>query len=265
RVGRGDQISVWDDLWISRNEADIVPNQDNNENIKLVSDLIDSTNRSWKTEVVRDTFRMDVAEKILQIPLAEIAHEDFQYGGSHGISSRPLSTSNSSGLWWKLNALDVVMKKKITVIFFNNALQQLRFGTRTNEQIRLFYCGLWLIWFRRNQFLYERRYMTGTEIVRKIWNYIAELEAINKKKLKLHSTRNIQHVYRRGRVTLHFDTAFDCQSSRSATGLIVWNEEGGILASQAVIHSDIANPFTTEAYAGLQAVKLGISMGLNKM
>ncbi|MBA0556744.1 hypothetical protein Golob_026821, partial [Gossypium lobatum] len=107
--------------------------------------------------------------------------------------------------------------------------------------------------------------MTGTEIVRKIWNYIAELEAINKKKLTLHSTRNIQHVYRRGRVTVHFDTAFDCQSSRSATGLIVWNEEGGILASQAVIHSDIANPFTTEAYAGLQAEKLGISMGLNKM
>ncbi|MBA0819079.1 hypothetical protein Gohar_000027 [Gossypium harknessii] len=43
-------------------------------------------------------------------------------------------------------------------------------------------------------------------------------------------------------------------------------ERGGeILASQTAIHSEIANPSTTEAYAGLQAVKLGISMGLNKM
>ncbi|MBA0766100.1 hypothetical protein Gotri_015175, partial [Gossypium trilobum] len=101
-------------------------------------------------------------------------------------------------------------------------------------------------------------------IARKIWNYIAELEAINEKKLTLHSIGNIQQVYRRGRVTVYFDAAFDRQSSRSATGLIVWNEEE-ILASQTTIHSEIANPFTTEAYAGLQAVKLGISMGLNKM
>ncbi|MBA0876147.1 hypothetical protein Goshw_006430, partial [Gossypium schwendimanii] len=171
-VGRGDQIYVWDNLWISGNVADRVPNQENNENIKLVSDLIESTNRSWETEVVRDTFRMDVVEKILQIPLVEKAHEDFQYRGSHGISSLPLSISNSSGLWWKLKSLDVVMKKKIAVIFFNSALQQLRFGTRTNEQIRLVCCGLWLIWFNRNKFLYERRYMSGTKIARKIRSYI---------------------------------------------------------------------------------------------
>ncbi|MBA0547808.1 hypothetical protein Golob_018950, partial [Gossypium lobatum] len=47
--------------------------------------------------------------------------------------------------------------------------------------------------------------------------------------------------------------------------IIVWNEEGEILATQAVIHSNIANPFTTEAYAGLQAIKLGIRLGVNKI
>ncbi|MBA0638750.1 hypothetical protein Godav_025627, partial [Gossypium davidsonii] len=70
---------------------------------------------------------------------------------------------------------------------------------------------------------------------------------------------------RRGRVTVHFDGAFDCQSSKSAIGLILRNEEGEILASKAVIHSHIVTPFTAEAYAGLQAVKLGIFMGLNKI
>ncbi|MBA0616249.1 hypothetical protein Godav_016312, partial [Gossypium davidsonii] len=43
------------------------------------------------------------------------------------------------------------------------------------------------------------------------------------------------------------------------------NEEGEILATQAVIHSNIANPFTTKAYAGLQAIKLGIRLGVNKI
>ncbi|MBA0778206.1 hypothetical protein Gotri_006100, partial [Gossypium trilobum] len=84
-------------------------------------------------------------------------------------------------------------------------------------------------------------------------------------KLTLHSTGNIQQVFKRGRATVHFNAAFDRQSFRSASGLIIWNEEGEILATQAVIHSGIANPFTIEAYAGLQAVKLGISLGVNKI
>ncbi|MBA0634704.1 hypothetical protein Godav_028882 [Gossypium davidsonii] len=40
-----------------------------------------------------------------------------------------------------------------------------------------------------------------------------------------------------------FDAAFDRQTYRSASGLIVWNEEGEILASQAVHHSNVENPF----------------------
>ncbi|KAA3468407.1 Ribonuclease H-like superfamily protein [Gossypium australe] len=78
RVGKGDKISIWNDLWISGNEADRVPNQVNNEYIKLVSDLIDANNRRWKLELIRNTFARDTAEKILQIPLAELAHEDLQ-------------------------------------------------------------------------------------------------------------------------------------------------------------------------------------------
>ncbi|MFQ6654705.1 hypothetical protein Gotur_025582, partial [Gossypium turneri] len=78
RVGRGDQISIWTDSWIPGNEADIIPIQDRNDNIKLVSDLIDSDSRSWKIELIRNTFQPVIAEKILQIPLAETVQEDFQ-------------------------------------------------------------------------------------------------------------------------------------------------------------------------------------------
>ncbi|KAH1031001.1 hypothetical protein J1N35_043175 [Gossypium stocksii] len=78
RVGRGDQISVWDDLWILGNEADRLRDHVHNGNIQLVSDLIEDSNRAWKSTVIFCIFKADVARKILQIPLAEIVHEDFK-------------------------------------------------------------------------------------------------------------------------------------------------------------------------------------------
>ncbi|KAA3480252.1 reverse transcriptase [Gossypium australe] len=78
RVGTGSKISIWNDLWISGKETDRIPNQANNVNIELVSDLIDATSRKWKSEVIRDTFASNIAEKIMQIPLSEIAHEDLE-------------------------------------------------------------------------------------------------------------------------------------------------------------------------------------------
>ncbi|XP_052886984.1 uncharacterized protein LOC128295445 [Gossypium arboreum] len=70
-------------------------------------------------------------------------------------------------------------------------------------------------------------------------------------------------IERRLSVAIYFDAAFDQQLSRSVSGLVVRNEEGEILASKSVIHSNIATPFAAEAHAGLQALLLGISMGFN--
>ncbi|MBA0819392.1 hypothetical protein Gohar_003672, partial [Gossypium harknessii] len=38
---------------------------------------------------------------------------------------------------------------------------------------------------------------------------------------------------------------------------------GEILALKTVLHSDVASPFAAEAHSGLQAMRLGISMGFN--
>ncbi|KAA3477549.1 reverse transcriptase [Gossypium australe] len=65
RVGKGDRISVWTDLWVSGNEEDKIQNQSSNENIELVSDLIDEENRTWKTELIVNTFHPDIARKIM--------------------------------------------------------------------------------------------------------------------------------------------------------------------------------------------------------
>ena len=100
------------------------------------------------------------------------------------------------------------------------------FGQGNEEQLRLFCCGLWYIF---------------------------------------HTSDCYQQVFKRGWATVHFDAAFDSQTFRSASGLIVWNGEGEILASLAVLHSNIEDSFTAEAHAGLQAITLGINLGINKM
>ncbi|KAA3477260.1 reverse transcriptase [Gossypium australe] len=78
RIGTGDHISIWGDLWIPGAENDRLQDETTNEDIKLVSDLIDANNRKWKSDLVLSTFNEDTAKKILQIPLSETIYEDFQ-------------------------------------------------------------------------------------------------------------------------------------------------------------------------------------------
>ncbi|KAK5818274.1 hypothetical protein PVK06_023208 [Gossypium arboreum] len=53
-------------------------NNNNNDDIRLVSDLINETDKTWKTDMINNTFYPDVARKILQISLAQAVHEDIQ-------------------------------------------------------------------------------------------------------------------------------------------------------------------------------------------
>ncbi|KAA3461497.1 glycine, alanine and asparagine-rich protein-like [Gossypium australe] len=302
----GDHISVWDDLWILGNEVDRLQNQDNNKNIKLVSDSIEATNRTWKADVVINTFRMDVAKKIMQIPLAEIAHDDFQvwrvrsaYKLLQETNLDPSSyiiQAERKKFYRKLRKLYIPLKVTITIwrISWNFIpslvnlkhkkvvvdAQCLRCCQNEEDNSHIFCQCLTIVevwnhlnlsWVlnnntqNMNHLLYERRNVTGREIAKQIQSYISELDGIKEKKLTLQSDGGIQQDNRKARVTVHFDAAFDQQSSRLALGLIARNEEGEILASKTIIHFDITIPFTAEAHEGLQAVKLGIFMGLNKL
>ncbi|KAH1047382.1 hypothetical protein J1N35_038166 [Gossypium stocksii] len=52
------------------------------------------------------------------------------------------------------------------------------------------------------------------------------------------------------------------QKHKSASGLVVWSRTGELLAMKTVMNENVPSPFAAEAYAVLQAVKLGISMAL---
>ncbi|KAA3469681.1 reverse transcriptase [Gossypium australe] len=344
RVGKGDKISIWDDLWISGKKADRVLNHISNEDIKLVSDLIDADNRSWKSELIRNTFERDTAEKILQIPLAELAHEDLQvWRGEltgefsvrsaykllqessqdpNGINLQTETKNFYRKLWnleipkniqitiWRisLNLIPSLKNLKIKRVVTDDLCPrchqaeedgchifqqctatkeiwnqlQLNWVIRSNdsnmwnwltwifekgcnEQIRLVCCGLWFIWFSRNSLVYEKKLLTGAEIVRKITRYIKEMDAVRVEyKIPQEAESHLQ-TPSNGRATIQFDAAYDARSLKSATGLLVRDEKGDILASKAIIHPNIASPFTAEAYAGLQAAKLGVMLKLNRI
>lgn len=67
---KGNEISIWDDRWIPGIDTNECHNRTDNEDLKLVSDPIDFTNKKWKTNLINNTFQVEIAQKILQIPLA---------------------------------------------------------------------------------------------------------------------------------------------------------------------------------------------------
>ncbi|MBA0786949.1 hypothetical protein Gotri_026680, partial [Gossypium trilobum] len=274
RVGRGDKISVCDDLWIPGNKMVRISNQEVSGNIELVSELIDTCNRRWKIEMVKDTFQPDIVEKVLKIPLAETEHDDFQVW--RGEPTGEFSVRSAYKLLHEslLDPNELILHTETTN--FYKKLWNLHIPSKIKMMIWRIswnfipsFCNLKIkrvvvnTQCPRNQLVYEKKKVLGTEIARKVRSYISELEATKEDKLTLHSSDKCHQVFKRGRATVHFDAAFDRQTFRSASGLIAWNGEGEILASQAVHHSNIEDPFTAEAYAGLQAVKLGISLGIN--
>ncbi|XP_016694234.1 uncharacterized protein [Gossypium hirsutum] len=76
RVGKGNNISIWNDRWIPGIEPSIWQYSHQNGELENVSDLIDGIHKMWKVEVVTHTFQLDIAQRILQIPLATIDSED---------------------------------------------------------------------------------------------------------------------------------------------------------------------------------------------
>ncbi|KAG8486218.1 hypothetical protein CXB51_019605 [Gossypium anomalum] len=169
KIGKGDRISIWVDRWISGYEENTLQHQRGNADIVLVSDLIEGESRSWKTNLIFNTFDAGIAKNILLIPLARSVYDDFQVWGGE-----------------------------------------------------------------------------PTELQRLISD----------------TGRVFTHEDRQERVVISFDGAFDQQLSRSASGLLVRDMRGDILASKSVIHENVALPFVAEARAREQAVRLGILLGI---
>ncbi|MBA0818332.1 hypothetical protein Gohar_019436 [Gossypium harknessii] len=132
------------------------------------------------------------------------------------------------------------------------------FSEGTTEQCRGFCYGLWILWTSRNKFLYEGKISTSRDISKQIKSYILEIEGIRERELTLVTNTKTSQRLQRENTAIFFDAAFDSQYNRSASGLVVKEQEGKVVAAKSILHGNVASPFAAEAYAGYQATMLGI-------
>ncbi|XP_017624629.1 uncharacterized protein LOC108468247 [Gossypium arboreum] len=220
RVGKGDRISIWSDIWIPNVEENRLQNQISNVNIEFVSDLIDEKSRSWKTKLLVNTFHTEIVKKIMQILLPRAVHDYFQVWGGE-----------PSGNFSVRSAYKLL--QRATLVPSNNNLQ---------AEIKTFYRKLWNLHVPSKLKI----------IVWKIsWNYIPTLANLKIKRVAVET----QCPRKFGNGLLGFSTG------EQANSVVFFAVDYG--SSGQVLHSDVASPFTTEAFAGLDAIRLGSSMGFN--
>lgn len=77
-IGDGREISIWDDRWLTNQTGGKpVSSRPINTTFSKVSDLIDQQHNNWKRQVVLQTFQIEEAHQILQIPL-QVHHQQDQ-------------------------------------------------------------------------------------------------------------------------------------------------------------------------------------------
>ncbi|XP_040944280.1 uncharacterized protein [Gossypium hirsutum] len=139
------------------------------------------------------------------------------------------------------------------------------FDKGTKEQTRLFCCALWVLWGSRNQMIHEKKAILGLDLSQKIQSYLRELEGSRGSRISYASTEATGQDRDTSREIIQFDAAFDIRNFRSASGIIVRDQDGVIRALKSTLHFNISSPFVAEAYACLEATKLGISMGIDSV
>ncbi|KAA3460178.1 glycine, alanine and asparagine-rich protein-like [Gossypium australe] len=139
------------------------------------------------------------------------------------------------------------------------------FTVGDNNQCRLFCCTIWMIWRSRNQLVHEGKIKIGVDLATKVHLYFVEIDGLEENSVTLGVNGRLGQISRQTEATIFFDAAFDNQTSRSVSGLVVRGEMGELLASKAVLHSDISSLFMAEAHASLKAVELRISLGFQSI
>ncbi|MFQ6660055.1 hypothetical protein Gotur_028695 [Gossypium turneri] len=251
RVGRGDAISIWTDRWIPGIEPETWQNRGDNGELALVSDIIDSTNKKWKKEIITTTFQRDIAKKILQIPLTRTDCEDMQVwkgelSGEFSVRSaykllQEASLDPSSYLNYIPSLVNIRYKRVATNAGCPRATLQKKTATTCLGNIRMYGHG---------------SPGSSVEVQRSRSAYFVAPYG-------LFGAREISEMELRE--SIQFDVAFDISNSRLASEIIARGQNGEIKFSKSTLHSNVSSPFVAEAYARLEATKLGINMGLDSI
>ncbi|MBA0764393.1 hypothetical protein Gotri_013749, partial [Gossypium trilobum] len=206
-----------------------------------VAELIDSSSRIWKKELIASTFLEDVAEKIISIPLEEEPHEDYQA--------------------WSVEA-----SGEYTVCSAYKLIQGIEDNPKgLASQCRIFCCALWVIWGDRNDKVHKKWSKSGKEIGRFVNSYISELNKIDKNRPQISITVSKWRKPPDRVVKINFDAAYDGRSNKLAVGIVARDSEGTVLLSCSEIHQGVASAFAAEALACRKVTQIGIDVQWEKV
>ncbi|KAA3469669.1 reverse transcriptase [Gossypium australe] len=250
----------------------------NSWSIRHISqDLIDANTRKWKAELICNTFTEKDAERILCIPLSMNLHEDhiiwrgeptgeytvrnghkyLLYDGQNRLQecSTAKETWEKLNVTWPITEANTDFKDWIKNIFESNSL----------AKCRMISCALWAIWTSRNRFIHEGEIKSGSQIAYYVINYLKELDGLNMH-LPVRWIHKGRWVASNGlTVKINFDVAFNRQRNESCSGIVVQNERAEGICSRTVMHANIPSVFAAEAVACLQALNLGLHLGLREV
>ncbi|XP_052485099.1 uncharacterized protein LOC128040401 [Gossypium raimondii] len=126
-------------------------------------------------------------------------------------------------------------------------------------------CVMWAIWTSRNRFIHEGEMKSGSQIAGFVINYLKELDGLSIH-LLVRRTHMERWVALNGlRVKINFDAAFNRQRNESCSGLVVRNERAEVICSRTIMHVNILSAFAAEVMACLQALNLGLHLGLREI
>ncbi|MBA0582470.1 hypothetical protein Gorai_024616 [Gossypium raimondii] len=98
----------------------------------------------------------------------------------------------------------------------------------------------------------------GERVVR----YIKELEGIEERKITRLEGNEEWNPSTNLLIKINFDASFNQTQARPGSGVVARNALGEIVASNMILHTVVASPFTVEVYACLQALLLGQQLKL---
>ncbi|KAG8498911.1 hypothetical protein CXB51_005302 [Gossypium anomalum] len=167
--------------------------------------------RNWKDK----TDQADVAQKIMQIPLAATDHKDFQVwkGELSGKYSLPLKVTITI---WKIS-WDFIPHLANLRYRESSQLTDVLAATTGLKMVSTFFA---------NPISIERKHTTRTDLAKRIHRHMEEYEGMRATKIPL----NTNNIYKKQadipRIIVQFDAAFDSRNFKSATGLVVWGLRG---------------------------------------
>lgn len=124
------------------------------------------------------------------------------------------------------------------------------------------FCSLWSIWIGRNKQVNENKIQNIRDLARFIQQFIGELEGSKMTVVTKESICEAWEPLPKEAYKANFHVAFDEALSRSGSGVVIRDFKGWVLASKAVLHSNIRSTFIAEALTCTEAIKTCLDLEL---